>query len=223
MDEKQLMKDFCLVSGLDEQQAEGWKPLVLGCWEELCRRLRPAVQPQEHRERLSLACAALAHYRLQRVQGEVYSGIKVRDISLTAAGGDRAGDGGRSAGQRRCLCAGGGRMQPEQMIASAIERCGCSLEFLQAEGSVVLKAYLNPLRERAARTEGGASGMVRQGRWLLLAPCEEQLVREGAQFVRRCVGKAEEKFILERVEKVCWNGKPVYLWGLVVPVQEGRE
>jgi len=104
-------------------------------------------------------------------------------------------------------------MQPEQMIASAIERCGCSLEFLQAEGSVVLKAYLNPLRERAARTEG----------WLLLAPCEEQLVREGAQFVRRCVGKAEEKFILERVEKVCWNGKPVYLWGLVVPVQEGRE
>ena len=35
MDEKQLMKDFCLVSGLDEQQAEGWKPLVLGCWEEL--------------------------------------------------------------------------------------------------------------------------------------------------------------------------------------------
>ena len=83
MDEKQLMKDFCLVSGLDEQQAEGWKPLVLGCWEELCRRLRPAVQPQEHRERLSLACAALAHYRLQRMQGEVYSGIKVGDISLS--------------------------------------------------------------------------------------------------------------------------------------------
>lgn len=77
MDEKQLMKDFCLVSGLDEQQAEGWKPLVLGCWKELCRRLRPAVQPQEHRERLSLACAALAYYRLQRMQGEVYSGIKV--------------------------------------------------------------------------------------------------------------------------------------------------
>ena len=45
---------------------------------------------------------------------------------------------------------------------------------------------------------------------------------KGAQFVRRCVGKAEEKFILERVEKVCWNGKPVYLWGLAVPVQEGR-
>ena len=90
MDEKQLMKDFCLVSGLDEQQAEGWKPLVLGCWEELCRRLRPAVQPQEHRERLSLACAALAHYRLQRMQGEVYSGIKVGDISLTAGRGQQS-------------------------------------------------------------------------------------------------------------------------------------
>ena len=90
MDEKQLMKDFCLVSGLDEQQAEGWKPLVLGCWEELCRRLRPAVQPQEHRERLSLACAALAHYRLQRMQGEVYSGIKVGDISLTAGSGQQS-------------------------------------------------------------------------------------------------------------------------------------
>ena len=90
MDEKQLMKDFCLVSGLDQQQAEGWKPQVLGCWEELCRRLRPAVQPQEHRERLSLACAALAHYRLQRVQGEVYSGIKVGDISLTAGSGQQS-------------------------------------------------------------------------------------------------------------------------------------
>lgn len=90
MDEKQLMKDFCLVSGLDEQQAEGWKPLVLGCWKELCRRLRPAVQPQEHRERLSLACAALAYYRLQRMQGEVYSGIKVGDISLTAGSGQQS-------------------------------------------------------------------------------------------------------------------------------------
>ena len=90
MDEKQLMRDFCLVSGLDAQQAEGWKPLVLGCWEELCRRLRSAVQPQAHRERLSLACAALAHYRLQRMQGEVYSGIKVGDISLTAGSGHQS-------------------------------------------------------------------------------------------------------------------------------------
>mgnify|MGYP006983003360 CR=1 FL=1 len=47
-------------------------------------------QPQEHRERLSLACAALAHYRLQRMQGEVYSGIKVGDISLTAGSGQQS-------------------------------------------------------------------------------------------------------------------------------------
>ena len=65
--------------------------------------------------------------------------------------------------------------------------------------------------------------MVRQGRWLLLAPCEEQLVREGAQFVRRCAGKVEEKFILERVEKVCCHGKPVYRRGLPAPVQQERE
>lgn len=48
------------------------------------------MQPQEHRERLSLACAALAHYRLQRMQGEVYSGIKVVDISLTAGSGQQS-------------------------------------------------------------------------------------------------------------------------------------
>lgn len=113
-------------------------------------------------------------------------------------------------------------MKPERMIASALERCGCELEFLQAEGSVALRAYLNPLRERAARTAGSASGMVRQGRWLLLAPCRKDLVREGAQFVRRCAEKPEERFILERVEPVCWQGAPVYLWGLAVPVQEGR-
>lgn len=45
---------------------------------------------REHRERLSLACAALAHYRLQRMQGEVYSGIKVGDISLTAGSGQQS-------------------------------------------------------------------------------------------------------------------------------------
>lgn len=45
---------------------------------------------KEHRERLSLACAALAHYRLQRMQGEVYSGIKVGDISLTAGSGQQS-------------------------------------------------------------------------------------------------------------------------------------
>lgn len=116
MDEKQLMKDFCLVSGLDEQQAEGWKPLVLGCWEELCRRLRPAVQPQEHRERLSLACAALAHYRLQRMQGRGVQrhqggGHLADSGQRTAVGGDGAGDGGRAAGQRRRLCAGGDVMR----------------------------------------------------------------------------------------------------------------
>lgn len=35
-------------------------------------------------------CAALAHYRLQRMQGEVYSGIKVGDISLTAGSGQQS-------------------------------------------------------------------------------------------------------------------------------------
>lgn len=63
------------------------------CWaagKSCAGRLRPAVQPQEHRERLSLACAALAHYRLQRMQGEVYSGIKVGDISLTAGSGQQS-------------------------------------------------------------------------------------------------------------------------------------
>lgn len=90
MDEKQLMKDFCLVSGMEPVAAEEWKPLVLGCWAELCRKLRPTVQVQEHKERLSLACAALAHHRLQRMRGEVYSGIKVGDISLTTNGGQQS-------------------------------------------------------------------------------------------------------------------------------------
>ena len=31
-----------------------------------------------------------AHYRLQRMQGEVYSGIKVGDISLTAGSGQQS-------------------------------------------------------------------------------------------------------------------------------------
>lgn len=98
MDEKQLMKDFCLVSGLDEQQAESWKPLVLGCWEELCRRLRPAVQPQEHRERLSLACAALAHYRLQRMQAGIFAGR--RKCSFKSIPKSPAGEGGKDRRRR---------------------------------------------------------------------------------------------------------------------------
>lgn len=55
-----------------------------------CWAAGKSCEPQEHRERLSLACAALAHYRLQRMQGEVYSGIKVGDISLTAGSGQQS-------------------------------------------------------------------------------------------------------------------------------------
>lgn len=90
MDERLLMKDFCLVSGLKAEQAQEWEPLVLSCWEDLKGRLRPSVDPAKHEQRLALACAALANHRFQTVQGTVCSAVRVGDISFTQSDGAQA-------------------------------------------------------------------------------------------------------------------------------------
>ena len=71
MEEQLLMQDFCLISGLSEEEAEQWRPLVLGCWEELKGRLRQSVRVEEHQARLALASAALANHRYQAMQGTI--------------------------------------------------------------------------------------------------------------------------------------------------------
>ena len=90
MDEHVLMQDFCLISGLREEEAEQWRPLVLGCWEELKGRLRSSVRVEEHQSRLALACAALANHRYQSIQGTVCASVKVGDISFSQSDGAQA-------------------------------------------------------------------------------------------------------------------------------------
>ena len=90
MNEQVLMQDFCLISGLSEEEAEQWRPLVLGCWEELKGRLRASVRVEEHQSRLALACAALANHRYQSIQGTVCASVKVGDISFSQSDGAQA-------------------------------------------------------------------------------------------------------------------------------------
>ena len=90
MDERLLMEDFCLLSGLTGEEAREWKPLVMACWEDLKGKLRPSVDPMQHEQRLALACAALANHRFQTVQGTVCSAVRVGDISFTQSDGAQA-------------------------------------------------------------------------------------------------------------------------------------
>lgn len=90
MDERLLMEDFCLLSGLTGEEAQEWKPLVMACWEDLKGKLRPSVNPMQHEQRLALACAALANHRFQTVQGTVCSAVRVGDISFTQSDGAQA-------------------------------------------------------------------------------------------------------------------------------------
>ncbi len=90
MDERLLMEDFCLLSGLTGEEAQEWKPLVMACWEDLKGKLRPSVDPMQHEQRLALACAALANHRFQTVQGTVCSAVRVGDISFTQSDGAQA-------------------------------------------------------------------------------------------------------------------------------------
>lgn len=90
MDERLLMEDFCLLSGLTGEEAQEWKPLVMACWEDLKGKLCPSVDPMQHEQRLALACAALANHRFQTVQGTVCSAVRVGDISFTQSDGAQA-------------------------------------------------------------------------------------------------------------------------------------
>ena len=81
--EELLMKNFCLITGLDTVSAQDWQPLVLACWQELKGKLKVQVNPELHRERLALVCAALASRRMEMMQGTNSSRVQVGDISFS--------------------------------------------------------------------------------------------------------------------------------------------
>ena len=107
-------------------------------------------------------------------------------------------------------------MYCKQVVRRLLRQCGRKVTAHLPEGEISLTAYLNPLRERDDRLGFGESGMVQQGRWLLLAPWEE-----GEALAAGTVVTADgEGFLLERAEKVYFQGKPAYVWGLAVRKQE---
>lgn len=107
-------------------------------------------------------------------------------------------------------------MRCKQVVRRLLCQCGRRVTVQLPEGERSLTAYLNPLREHSDRLGFGESGMVQQGRWLLLAPWEE-----GEALAAGTVVTADgEGFLLERAEKVYFQGKPAYVWGLAVRKQE---
>ena len=107
-------------------------------------------------------------------------------------------------------------MYCKQVVRRLLREGGRRVTVRLPEGERSLAAYLNRLRERSERLGFGESGMVQQGRWLLLAPWEE-----GEALSAGTVVTADgEDFLLERVEKVYFQGEPAYVWGLAVREQE---
>lgn len=101
------------------------------------------------------------------------------------------------------------------VIRRLIRQCGREVCFELEQGEVRCKAYLNPLREHSDRLLPGEAGVFHQGKWLLLVPYQDaKEISEGVFYA------GEESFVLERSEKVYFQGEPVYLWGIAAKAQE---
>ena len=107
-------------------------------------------------------------------------------------------------------------MYCRQVVRRLLRQCGRKVTAQLPEGEISLTAYLNPLREHSDRLGFGESGMVQQGRWLLLAPWEEGEALSAGTVVTAAGGD----FLLEGVEEVYFQGEPAYVWGLAVREQE---
>ena len=195
MDEILLMQNFCLISGLSADEAEQWEPLVLACWEELKGKLRAGVDVKNHEQRLALACAALANHRFQSIQGTVCASVKVGDLSFT----------------QRSLSERSGDMSCQVIAKRLIYQCGRKVYFPYEQGEKCFTAYLNPIRERTEKIVPTESGVLHQGKWLMLAAAQDaDLVQNGVIF-----RAGEDRFIVERAEKVFFGEETAYFWAIV--------
>ncbi len=86
-DVAQVMRQFCLFTDLDEQEAERYRAMVEFSAQEIEGRLRRGVDTDLHRERIILLCAANAYYKYVLVTAAAES-VKLGDLSVSG-GGDR--------------------------------------------------------------------------------------------------------------------------------------
>lgn len=99
-----------------------------------------------------------------------------------------------------------------QVIAKRlIYQCGRKVYFPYEQGEKCFTAYLNPIRERTEKIVPTESGVLHQGKWLMLAAAQDaDLVQNGAIF-----RAGEDRFIVERAEKVFFGKEAAYLWAIV--------
>lgn len=99
-----------------------------------------------------------------------------------------------------------------QVIAKRlIYQCGRKVYFPYEQGEKCFTAYLNPIRERTEKIVPTESGVLHQGRWLMLVSAQDaDLVQNGAIF-----RAGENRFIVERAEKVFFGKEAAYLWAIV--------
>lgn len=92
-----------------------------------------------------------------------------------------------------------------QVIAKRlIYQCGRKVYFPYEQGEKCFTAYLNPIRERTEKIVPTESGVLHQGKWLMLAATQDaDLVQNGAIF-----RAGEDQFIVERAEKVFFGKEP---------------
>ena len=98
-----------------------------------------------------------------------------------------------------------------QVIAKRlIYQCGRKV-YLYEQGEKCFTAYLNPIRERTEKIVPTESGVLHQGKWLMLAAAQDaDLVQNRAIF-----RAGEDRFIVERAEKVFFGKEAAYLWAIV--------
>ena len=110
-------------------------------------------------------------------------------------------------------------MQCRQVIARLLHQCGRKVYLEGAQQQKEMFAYLNPVRESTTQLGFYEPGVLQEGSWLFLAPWDAgEAVQRGDMLIAD-----GENFLLERVEKVYFQGDPAYVWGLAVRKQEVQE
>lgn len=77
---------FSMFTNLSEEDALKWEELCLACAENVYSRLRPNVDLEANKKRVSFAAALLASYRYELLIGGTQPGsVKIGDVSFSGA------------------------------------------------------------------------------------------------------------------------------------------
>lgn len=84
MDLQEILERFSLISGLSDEEASLWEPLLIDAQKEIESKLKSSVDQEADGRRLNVAAAALGFYKytLYRLSGSGMGSFSAGDLSI---------------------------------------------------------------------------------------------------------------------------------------------